>query len=120
LLLHRRIGRGRLHATELERRTSVLVEIGQDLRGLDGLRRKLQRRAAAHRAARFGNRCAIFRDQQIGCAVKGVRARKVMPYDIDAGRLARLNRSMQLVDRRLFKNEGLFRRTNRLVHGGAS
>ena len=50
LLLHRGIGGGRLHAAEFERRALVLVEIGQDRRGLDGLGREAQRRARAHRA----------------------------------------------------------------------
>ena len=53
LLLHRRVGGGRLHAAEFERRAFVLVEIGQDGRGLDGLRRELERRAGAHHAGRL-------------------------------------------------------------------
>ena len=47
LLLHGGIGGGRLHAAEFERRPLVLVEIGQQRRGLDGLRREAQRRAVA-------------------------------------------------------------------------
>ena len=53
LLLHVGLGGGRLHAAEFERRAFVLVEIGQDGRGLHRLRRELQRRAGAHHAGRL-------------------------------------------------------------------
>ncbi len=120
LLLHRRIGRSCFHAPELERRAFVLIEIGQQLRCLDGLCGKFQPCTPAHGSARFGDGRAVLRDQKIGSAVKGAHARKVMPYDIDAGGLTRLDRGMQFVDRCLFGNEGFFRRADRLVHGGAS
>ena len=53
LLLHARIGGGRLHPAEFDRRTLILVEIGQDRRSLHRLGRKPQRRAGAHRALRL-------------------------------------------------------------------
>ena len=115
-----RIGSGRFHAAEFERRPLVFVEIGQDRRCLHGLDGETQRRAAAHGAFRFRNRRAAFRHQQIGGAVKRAHARDVLPHHGDAGGLARFDRRVQFVDRCLFEAKRLSRRAEWLVHGGAS
>ena len=78
LLLHRRVGGGRLHAAEFERRPLVLVEIGEDRRGRDRLGREAQRRAGAHRAGRLGDRRAVLGHQQAGDAVIGARPRDIV------------------------------------------
>src|SRR6266481_5756308 len=44
LLLHRRVGSSCFHTAEFERRPAVLVEIGENRRGLDGFGRETQRR----------------------------------------------------------------------------
>ena len=59
LLLHVGIGRGRLHAAELDGRPGVLVEVRQQRRDGDGLGRKRQRRAGAHGAGCGRNRRAV-------------------------------------------------------------
>jgi hypothetical protein len=63
LLLHRWIGRRRLHAAEFEWRALILVEIGEDLRGGDGLGREPQRRHAPNRADSFKDRRPVFGDE---------------------------------------------------------
>ena len=107
LLLHGGVRGGRLHAAEFERRSFVLVEIGQDRRSLDGLGREAQRRRRAHRAGRRGDRSAVFGDEQAADPVIGPRPVYIMLNDRDAGRLSRFDRPLQLVDRRLFETERL-------------
>jgi hypothetical protein len=105
LLLHRRVGGGRFHAAELERRALVFVEIGKDRRGRDGLGREPQRRAGAHHAGGFRHAGAILGDEQAGDAVIGAGTGDVVLDDLYDGRLAGPDRRVQLVDRRLFETE---------------
>ena len=108
LLLHVGIGGGRLHAAEFERRALVLVEIGQERRGLHGLR---SGSAAARRRARRRSPAATGAPscghQHAGDAVVGAHAVDVVLHDLDAGGLARADRRVQLVDRRLFETKRL-------------
>ena len=105
LLLHRRIGRGRLHAAEFERRPLVLVEIGENRRGLDGLGREAQRRRRAHGAGRLGYRSSVFGHEQAADPVIGPRPVDIVLDDRDAGRaagsdgLVQLDRSSPLRER---------------------
>jgi hypothetical protein len=103
LLLHFGIGRGRLHTPVFQRRAFVLVEIGQDLVGFDGLGREAQRLFAAHRAGRRGDVGAVFGDQRARWPVIGTDAVDIALHDGDAGCLPRLDRLVQLIDRRLFE-----------------
>jgi hypothetical protein len=80
LLMHGRIGSGRFHAAEFERRPFVFVEIRQDLRGLDGFGREAQRRPGAHGACRFRNRRTVFGDEQTADAVIGARGLVRLTY----------------------------------------
>ena len=54
LLLDRRIGCGRLHAAEFERRSRVLVEVGKIVEASTVSRGKRERRARAHRSVASG------------------------------------------------------------------
>jgi len=110
LLLHGGVRGGRLHAAEFERRSFVLVEIGQDRRSLDGLGRVAQRRHRAHRAGRREDRSAVLGDQQAADPVIGPRPVYIILNNRDAGRLSRVDRPLQLVDRSLFETERLILR----------
>ena len=90
LLLHGRIGGRRLHAAVFEGRPRVLVEIGQDRGGLDGVRREAQRRLRAHGARRFGDRGAVCGDERAGDPVIRAHAVDIVLHDRDAGGLPRL------------------------------
>ena len=107
LLLHRRVGRGRVHAAEFERRPFVAVEIGQDRRGRDGFRRESERRAGAHRTPHLGHRSTVLGDEQARDPVIGPRALDIMPNHRDAGRPTSLDRLVQFLDRRLFEAKRL-------------
>ena len=120
LLLHVGIGGRRLHAAVFEGRPLVLVEIGQDGGGLDGLRGKAQRRPRAHGARRLGDRGAVFRDEQAGHPVVGPHAVEVVLDDRDAGRLPRPDGRVQLLDRRLVQTKRLVRCAGLCCHDVAS
>ena len=105
LLLNRGIGGSRLHAAEFERLAAVLVEIGQDGRGPDGRGREAERRQRTHRTHGLRDRRAVFGDEHAGNAVIGPRALDVVLDDRDAIRLARADRPVQLLDRRLLKTK---------------
>ena len=105
LLLHARIGRGRLHAAEFQRRTSVLVEVRQDRGGLHGFGRKAQRRGRAHGPGRRWHGRAVLGQQQARDAVIGTRAVDVALHDLNHGGLARPDRLVQLGDGRLFQRK---------------
>ena len=107
LLRHLGLGGGRLHAAEFQRRALVLVEIGQDRRGLHGLRREL---AAPNRhAPRPSLRPPARRPrhQRAGDAVVGAHAGEIALHDLDHCGLARADRRVQIVDGRLFEAERL-------------
>ncbi len=103
LLLHRGVGGGGLHAAEFEGRTPIAVELGQDRRGPDGLGREAQRSPGAHRAGRFRHRRAILGYQHAGDAVIGASTVDIVLHDRNERRLARTDRPVQIVDRRLFE-----------------
>ena len=88
LLLDFGVGRGGLHAPELERRPLVFVQIGEDVRSLHRLGRKTKRGASALRARSFGNRRAVFGDEHAGDAVVRADALQVAFHDFYAGRAA--------------------------------
>ena len=105
LLLHRRIGCRRLHAAELERRAAILIEVGEEGRGLHGVARKAQRRTGAHRAGCFGDGRSILGHQGAGDTVEGAHAGQIVLHDRHAGGLARADRPVQVVDRRFLEAE---------------
>ena len=105
LLLNRGIGGGRLHAAEFERLAAVLVDVRQDGRGPDGRGREAERRQRAHRTRGLGDRRTIFRDEHTGNAVIGPSPLDVVLDDRDAICLARADRPVQLLDRRLLKTK---------------
>src|SRR5262245_55239584 len=105
LLLDGWIRRGRLHASPLERLARVRVELGEDRRGLDRLRRKRQRRARTHGPGRRPYRSTVLRDERARHAVEGTRAVDIVLDDLDAGDLSCLDGRVHLVDRRLFEAE---------------
>ena len=107
LLLHGRIGGRCLHATVFEGRPLVLVEIGQDRGGLDGGGREAQWRLRAHGARCCGDRGAVWSDGRAGDPVIRAHAVDIMLHDLDTGYLPRLNRRVQLLDRRLFQTKRL-------------
>ena len=108
LLLHIGLGGGRLHAAEFERRALVLVEVGQDGRGLHRLRRKFQRaRRARTTPVACGNRRAVRRHQHAGDAVIGAHTREIVLHNRDDGCRAGPDRRVQIVDRRLFETKRL-------------
>ena len=94
LLLDLGVGRGGLHAAELERRACVFFQIGPVVGGLHRPGGKLDRRAAAHRAPGFRNGRAVFGD-----------AREVSLDHLDARRAAGANRRVQILDARFFEAE---------------
>jgi hypothetical protein len=110
LLLHVRVGSGRLHAPELDRRPGVLVEVGQQRRGGDGFGREPQRRAGAHRAGRGGNRRAIARHQAVADAVVGLGAIEIGLHDAAAGDLPLRDGAMHVANRRLLDEKRAGRR----------
>jgi hypothetical protein len=103
LLLHLGVGGGRFHPAELQRRTFVFVEIGQDGRRFHGLRREFQSRAAADHAGRFGNRRTVIGHQHAGDAVVSADAGQIVLHHRDDGSCARPDRRVQIIDRRLFE-----------------
>ncbi len=109
----------RLHAAEFERRAFVSVEIGQQRRRFHGFRCEMQRCTTAHRTLDVRNRGTVFGNQKIGRAIECANAREVVAHNADAGRLAGLDRRMQFVDGCFFETKWLFRRAERLVHGGS-
>jgi len=108
LLLHRRVGRGRLHATVFNGWPDVFVEIGQHRRGLDRLSREAERRRRTHRPGRFQNRSPVLGDEQARHPVIGPHALDIVLNHGDAGRLPIFDRLMQFVDRRFFETKRLF------------
>ena len=118
LLLHPGVGGGGLHAAVFERRSVVLVEVGQKRRRFHGPGRERQRRAATHRARRRRNRCAVCGDERARHAVVGAHAREVVLHNSDAGRLACPDGGMQLPDRRLFETKGPVQCCRRHRHCG--
>jgi hypothetical protein len=109
LLLRRRIGGGRLHSPEFERRALVFVEAGEDRRGRDGFGREAEGSTGAHRAGRFRDRRAVLGDEPAGDTVVGARPCDVILDDGDAGGLAGLDGCVQLLDRRFFETKRLAR-----------
>ena len=107
LLPHRRIGSGRFHAAEFERRTLVLVEIGENRRGFDGLGREAQRCRCAHGAGSLGYRSSVFGYETAADFVKRSRPVDIMLNERDAGRAAGSDGRVQLIDRYLFESEWL-------------
>ncbi len=107
LLRYRRIGSGWFHAAEFERRPVVLIEVGQDGRGADGVRGETQPNAGAHRAGGLGHRGAVLGHQHARDAVEGADAVEIVPDDRDASRPSRPDGLMQFVDRRLFEAKRL-------------
>src|ERR1700730_3623795 len=107
LLLRRWIGRRRLHAAEFERRALILVEIGENRRGLDGLDREAQRRRRAHGPLSLGYWSSVFGHEAAADPVKRPRPVYIVLDDCGAGRAAGSNGRVQLIDRRLFESEWL-------------
>ena len=105
LLLHGWIGRCRLHSSEFQRRSAVLVKIGQDRGGLNGIARETQRRASAGCAGAFQSRRSILRDKRARNAVEGTYARQVVANDRQAARLPCADGLVQLVNRCFFQSE---------------
>ncbi len=105
LLLDRGVGSGRLHPAEFERRTQVFFEVRKDRRRLDRRGRESERRPGAHRAGCLGDLAAVFGDEKARHPVIGPRALDILADDRDAVGVARLDRGMQLVDRRLFETK---------------
>ena len=104
LLLHVGLRRGRLHPAVFDRRALVLVEIGQDGRGLHRLRREFQRAPGAHHARRRRNRRAVLRHQHAGDAVVGAHTGEIALHHLDhrgrARRIAACRSSMVASSRR--------------------
>jgi hypothetical protein len=120
LLLYRRIGGGRLHPAEFERRALIFVEVGEDRRGRDGLGREMQWHAGAHRTGYLWDSCfngrAVLGDEQAGDAVIGAGACDVVVDDLYDGRLAGADRRVQFVDRRFFQAKRRARLALRFSH----
>ncbi len=92
LLLHRRVGGGRLHAAEFERRALVFIEVGVRRRRFDGRRREVQRRACTHRTRRRRHRGSVFGHQRAGDAIIGAGPVDVVLHDFNERGLARADR----------------------------
>ena len=88
----------------------VLVEVGQDGRGGDGLGREAERRQRTYRARRLRDRRTIFGDEHAGNAVIGPGALDVVLDDRDASRLARADRPVQLARSSPPRDEMAYRR----------
>jgi len=107
LLLHRGVRGGRLHAAEFDRRPLVLIEIGQDRRGLDRLSREAQRRRRAHHSGRFSGWPAILGYEPARNTVIGPCTLDIVLNHGNAGGLSVSNRLVQFVDRRFFETKRL-------------
>jgi len=105
LLLHRRVGPGRLHPPELERRPGVAVQIRQDRGRRHRLLRKPQRRAAAHGPHRLRHGRAVRRQEHAAHAVIGPHAREILAHDVHAGRAPLPDSAMQRLDGGFFHAE---------------
>ena len=68
---------------------------------------KAQRRGRAHSPDRLRNRRAVLRHKRAGDAVVGAHPGEIVLHHRDDGGLARPDRRMQVVDRRLFETEPL-------------
>ena len=103
LLLHGGIGCGGLHPAELNWRSGVLIEIGQQSRYRDGRGGKLQRRADANYSGRRRDGRSVFRDEFIGDAVIGFGAIDIELHQSAAGDLAFADGAMNVVDGRFLE-----------------
>jgi hypothetical protein len=105
LLIHLRVGRGRLHAPKFERRPCISVEVWEDRRSFDRLRGEPQRCLRADRAGRCRGWRAVFGQQRTGDAIEGARALNIALDNSDAGYAPCTDRLMQVVDGCLFQTE---------------
>src|SRR5262249_25120017 len=120
LLLHGRIRRGRLHASEFKGRSFVLVEVGQYNRRLYRCGGKYDGLLPVDWARSQRNRSAALRHQHAAYAVRGTHALDVALNDLETGDLAGLDRPVQFVDGSLFQAKALFWWIGLLDHGCAN
>ena len=116
LLRRARIGRGPLHSAVFQRRALVLIEIGQNIRGLCGAGREAQRRSCSHCACRLRYGAAVLRDEHARHSVMG-------PYSIDvlldhgpARSAASRYRLVQFIDGGFLQTKFRFRYALRVAH----
>ena len=119
LLRDLRIGSGRLHPSEFDRRPGIAVQIGQPSGGLQRLRRERQRRTPAHRTRRRRDFCPVLRDQKARHAIERAHPPQVVFDDLHAGGASVADRLLHLVDGGLFQAEG-FAGCAGWVHGSSA
>ena len=103
LRMDARIGGGRLHAAELDRRPRIVIVVRQQIGDRHRLGGIFERGAGAHHARGGRNRCAVAGDELIGHAVVGPGAIEIHPDEPGTGELARLDGAMHVVDTRLLE-----------------
>ena len=108
LLLYRRVGRGGLHAAELQGFAPVFVQVRENLRRCHRVRGKPDWFAAPNCAGGLGYGSAVLGDQYAGRPVIGPYPVNVTLYNFHAGRLAGLYGRMELCDGCFFQPEPVF------------
>ncbi len=93
----------RLEPPKLDWRSFIALEVRQNLRDRDGLRRIIERLACANHAGSCGYRLSIARHELVRDAVVGARTVDVALDETATRQLAALNRAVDVGDRRFLK-----------------